>query len=175
MAKTANRLIALGENDAYLSLLALAAEHHRDREDDYSAIWLCLLVYDPKPDEGLPIPKLGGPQFPGINSRPWDKDNAYLPGWPRFPLAISRDVPFLVVFNYILAGEAEPSADYIKRCRTFGTFRTKPYPIATHDQAAGALKALTSSPEWTALPWKEWSVPMESQFLQKQVDRIKDE
>jgi len=177
---TANKLIALGPQAAYASLLQYANSPASFRDHinhDYYTAWLCLLIYDPKPNEGLPIPWFGGPQFPSIENHRYDKVNAYLPGWPRFPLAESKDVPFLVVFSYTLAGKSEPGADYLNRCPSFGIFRTKPYSVPTYGQAQDALTALVSSSEWKALSWEKYPhqmySDMELPFLQGQVDRIK--
>jgi hypothetical protein len=67
---TANKLIALGPQDAYASLAKYAERppgiilnDALMKRDNYLA-WLCLLIYDPKPGTGLPIPMFGLPAFP---------------------------------------------------------------------------------------------------------------
>jgi hypothetical protein len=186
---TANKLIALRQQDAYASLLQLA-EKQVDKHQavqgmyrDYYVAWLCLMVYDPKPGSGLPWPEFGGPGFPDTGAF-WDHTRGRMNNekWPRFPLALSRGVPFLLVRGgYMLGGEAEPAFVFLKRCQANGTFHATPYSVPTHTDAKMALNELISSPQWKALQWHESTSPnylhanenWEIEFLRQQVERTK--
>jgi hypothetical protein len=187
IVKTVNLLIGLGKKDAETSLLNYAikpADPHifMDRENrDYDVAWLCLLIYDPKPGTGLPWPELGGPAFPETGatwSRPLGRINSAT--WPRFPLAVSRGVPFLLAPGYLLAGQEEPGSMFLKRCQANGSFHTTPYAAPTRAEAESALSDLISSPEWKALAWHESTSSShlhdnenrEIEFLRSQVARI---
>lgn len=66
---------------------------------------------------------------------------------PRFPLAIVRDIPFLVVLGYSTGGEpASPDAD-IAYFREFGQLRAK--PLVPTNNPLGAVKELQDTPSWT--------------------------
>lgn len=186
IVKTANQLIALGKADAYASLLAYA-KSPRERGNwqdfiyrDYYVAWLCLLVYDPQPGSQMKMPSFGGPQFPLIDNYSLFKGREG-PDWPRFPLAVVHNVPFLLVRGYILGGEALPGSFYLKEDQEHAVFRAIPYPVPTHADASAALAALLASPAWKALDWHESPDPRhahdqekwEVEFLGQQVDRVK--
>jgi len=168
---TADKLIASGKEAAYSSLLKYAEKPiavHIENRDDYAA-WLCLLVYDPKPDSGLPTPLFGAPDFPDIDHIVLNRID-----WPRFPLALNQGVPFLLVSGYDIAGFPEPGSWFIKRCRANGIFHTNIYPIPSHAEAKKALNDLISSQEWKALSWSDrQDQPEKIEFLRSQVERIK--
>jgi hypothetical protein len=181
---TANKLISLGQTKAEDALTTLAntkAGSGLDEMDRDSYIaWLCLLIYDPKEGEGLPTPGFGGPDFPntGFVSKPkWTVFNSSK--WPRFPLTMKRQVPFLLVQGYELAGLPEPISLYLEDCRKNEVFRTDQYTVPTYTLANEALKELLTSPEWHALNWKQlggegslWR-NRKIDFLKNQVQRIK--
>jgi hypothetical protein len=184
--QTANKLIALGNQDAYASLLLYAEkpidpkslEDRIDRE--FNVAWLCLLVYEPKPNSALRMPSFGGPDFPLIDNYKLYK-GMESPDWPYFPLAVTRDVPFLLVRSYMVGGELMPVSNYLKDCQTNGVLRTKPYPIPNHAEAEAALNELVSSAPWKALDWHEPKDPnylhanetREVKFLWLQLERVK--
>jgi len=176
---TTNKLIALGPQDAYASLLQYGVKTmplngpfdiwHRD----YYLAWLCLLVYDPRSDTGLPIPMFGLPAFP--NTGGYD-DHGRLMGlapWPRFPLALSRGVPFLLVSGYALGGLPEAGDDFLKRCQAHGDFHATPYAIPTRHEAKIALDGLISSPPWKALIWKDDQATFDPDFLKHEIDSLR--
>ncbi len=186
---TANKLIALGQQNAYASLLQYAeqpVDKHQPMQRmyrDYYVAWLSLLVYDPKPGSGLPWPQFGGPGFPDTGDFGDDtRGRMNKETWPRFPLALSRGVPFLLVRGgYMLAGEAESGFVFLKRCQANGTFHATPYSVPTHTEEEVALNELISSPQWRALQWHESTSPnylhanenREIEFLRQQVERVK--
>jgi hypothetical protein len=181
---TANKLISLGQTKAEEALGNLANTRIGsgfDEMDRNSYIaWLCLLIYDPKQGEGLPLPGFGGPDFPNtgfVKGPKWSVFNS--PKWPRFPLAMKRQVPFLLVRGYELAGLPEPISFYLKDCHENEIFRTDLYVIPTYASANEALQELLASPEWHALNWKElggdgsfWR-DRKIEFLKDQVQRVK--
>ncbi|MCE0522275.1 MAG: hypothetical protein LV480_05125 [Methylacidiphilales bacterium] len=181
---TANKLISLGKKDAEDSLLKFADKPYDSgysglTKRDFNVAWLCLMVYDPKPGSGLPIPMFGLPGFPNTGGYN-DHGLMNLTTWPRFPLALSKGVPFLLVSGYALAGLAEPGIDYLKRCQAHGEFHTNLYPIPTYDEAKIALHELISSSQWKALNWAQDQGAVDPDFLNhevevlsKQVERIK--
>jgi hypothetical protein len=172
---TANKLIFLGEDTAEASLLKYAEmpldPHLGGIENrDYYVVWLCLLVYDPKPHSSLPNPMLGDPDFPypAFNNPEKSVD------WPRFPLDLNQGVPFLLVSGYTVGGFPEPGMWYVKRCRANGIFRTSFYPIPSHAEAEQALNDLIFSRKWNALSWSDRSSESDKiEFLRAQVERIK--
>jgi hypothetical protein len=177
---TANKLIALGPQDAYLSLLkyverppGVILNDALLKRDNYLA-WLCLLVYDPKPGTGLPVPMFGMPDFPNTGGYS-DRGSMNTAAWPRFPLAMSRDVPFLLVSGYAIAGFPEPGPDYLKRCHDHGDFHATAYPIPTYAQASEALDTLISSSLWTGLNWKDAQGAIDPDFLNHEVTCLNEQ
>ena len=93
--------------------------------------------------------------------------------WPRFPLAMDRNVPFLLVRNYALAGFPEPGLDYLKRCQAHGIFRTTPYPLPTSAEASAAIDDLISSPAWKNLNWADDQGAVDPDFLKHEIEFLR--
>ncbi len=164
---TANKLIALGNEDCYLSLTmyAPATQPRWQYKRDNYITWLCLLVYETKTPGSLKIPIFGAPDFPfPIQTSEW----------PVFPLAFSDKTPFLLVSGYILGGLALPGSYYVDEYHKNGIFRTRPYPIPTKAEAQKSLDNLLTSQKWNDLHWDhpEFWKSRKIKFLQEQIDRI---
>ena len=190
MIITANQLIALGKDRAVANLLQYADDPPAGKEDwlahearaKYVA-WLCLLLFDPPPESGLPMPFFGGPDFPNTGAPPWNRALGWVnsPAWPRFPLVLSRGVPLLLVQGYMLAGAVGPISSFVHDCAARSSFRTVPYPVPTQEDAERALIDLVGSPRWKALDWHESASPAHRHanenrkidFLKQQVARVK--
>jgi hypothetical protein len=179
IVRTANQLIAAGEETAHASLVSYSLGRPPNPNDgrsleNYSnrgtyVAWLCLLLYDPKSGFTLETPMFGAPSFPCDGSGHLDSSL-----WPKFPLALSKGIPFQLVAGYELAGETYTGDHYADLYRTNGVFRSQPYAVPTRGEAETALNALISSPQWKSLIWKnsrgneEW----EKKYLHDQVQRI---
>lgn len=171
--KVANQLIVVGDDVAYNSLTtyykqSLDRSKH-SKYDEYVA-WLCLLVYEPKPQSSLETPLFGYPQFPYFR-----KDHREHFIWPQFPLVIVRNVPFDLVVGWPLAGQENPASYYIDLYHKQGIFRTHPYSIPTRADAVISLKELISSSRWRESDWQTAPYPGEAgviEFLKQQVDSI---
>ncbi len=169
LVETANKLIDLGKDKADASLLKYAETNYA--YSSYVA-WLCLLVYDPKPDAGLPIPLFGAPDFP--YTFPYTHGLINSVDWPRFPLTLNRGVPFLLVSGYTVGGVPESGTAYIQRCQSNGTFHAVEYPIVTHSDARIGLDDLLSSAKWDALSWPHFvGRTQKIKFLRSQVERVR--
>ncbi|MCE0499224.1 MAG: hypothetical protein LV481_14890 [Methylacidiphilales bacterium] len=174
--KTANQLIAVGDEITYNCLLAYCKKSSQSVSssmvcDDY-VTWLCLLLYDPNPNTTLETPFLGFPDFPFGFYGQGHQDSVT---WPKFPLAFCKGVPFLLVEYYQCLGPTNPGSYYAKLYHKNGIFRTQPYSIPTQSDAELAWNELISSPQWRGLNWKN-SGPANNaekiKFLHNQVQRI---
>lgn len=170
--RTANKLISSGDEITYQSLLTYSKSSEVDPwgERDNYVTWLCLLVYNPRPHHVFKVPVFGAPDFPtGAEN--------FSSTWPKFPLAFERDIPFLLVSGYTLAGLAWPGSYYVEDCHKNGVLRAKLYRVPSKKDAEAALKEFLTSPHWKTLDWPANSNDTGSEnekikFIQAQVDRV---
>jgi hypothetical protein len=66
--------------------------------------------------------------------------------FPLFPIALSGDVPFLIVAGYMLGGETD-AGGYLDWCERHCRMRE---PLRPHDDPLAAAAELIESPEWAA-------------------------
>ncbi len=98
--------------------------------DDQRILLVLRVLFDPPAGEGFRALVIGQPD---LLASPSD------PGWARFPIAVRRDVPFLVVQGYELGGEAEPAGVQIDWCADRGVFRATALAPGTPIEAAQEL------------------------------------
>jgi hypothetical protein len=167
LLKTANRLIALGNDGAYQSLRKYSDGFDANDVGDHSnyVTWLCLLLYKGKTTDSLSLPCFGSPDFPyPINHAQW----------PIFPLVFIGKTPFLLVSGYNLNGFAFPGSYYVKEYHKNGMFRTKPYPIPSQVEVQSDLDNFLKSKQWKSLSWTnpEFEVGDKVTFLKNQIKLI---
>ena len=110
-----NELRVLGKDGALEQVNGYLASHRDD--DSYGLFWVLRVLFDVPADPGFPPVSIGQPSIPP------PADPATL---PRFPIAIVRDVPLLVVDGYTLGGLPQGVEDHVAYFREHGTIREEP-------------------------------------------------
>ena len=148
MLSHANKVIEMGEPKAYRFLLSEASCPIRNAGSLHQekVALICMLVYPPEDGDVLRGFSIGSDNLP----------HASMPAkeWPRFPLVISRGIPFLMVYDFNLGGPVEEASHYLDYCRKTGAFRTATYQVPTAREAEAALKLLFCSSRWEAVDWQ---------------------
>ncbi len=151
LARTANRFIALGEEQSTKDLKRLCELSKNDlvlESDMREQIgWICRLLFVPTPGRVIRAPMFGG------LSLPWNSMTRE--DWPFYPLAESEGVFFVLSQGYMLAGFPEDPQDYLEHCRATGVFRTKVLPVPTEGGAQQSLSRLLTSKGWLKIRWKD--------------------
>lgn len=78
------------------------------------AFWILRVLFDLPPEEFFPLVKIGQPDIP-----PPEVSDLI----PRFPIAIIRDIPFLVIKRYDLSGMPEPVDGHMTYFREYGILK----------------------------------------------------
>ena len=68
--------------------------------------------------------------------------------WHLEPIAIHEGVPFLIVWGYVLAGEAEPAVSYLKYCVQNCEWSDRKYRLYSDQELEDRLASLTKSTVW---------------------------
>jgi hypothetical protein len=124
MVQVVNYLRKLGKEKC----LAVLRSYLECDGGNYAVLILCRLLFvNPK---GWPQPSLGQPR-PVVN-----KDVAKQ--FPLFPIAVSDNVPFLLVNGYRVEGVDESAADCVKLCEGLSLIN-KDYSTSDHEKAARTL------------------------------------
>lgn len=111
-----NSLQPLGKEGA-LELIDSYLESRDKGKDVYGLFWVLRVLFEVSAQQGFPPLRLGRPSIPLPDE----------PGkLPRFPIVIVRDVPFLVIRGYSLAGFPEPVEAHVDYYRSYGTIRKEP-------------------------------------------------
>ena len=119
-------------------------------QPDYNEqiVILCRMLFEAEDRSQFRRPGLGGAQFFGATT--YDD-------WPLEPIALVNDIPFKIVFGYILAGVAESGSTYFQHCVTKGKWTSRRYHIATTAEIQKAFDQLTDSKVWKK-PLSDWEV-----------------
>jgi hypothetical protein len=151
IALTANKYIALGEENAVKELKQLCKLSKKSRFSDYvmgiQVGFICRVIFEPK--EGRPIRE---PGF-GALRLPWNTMKAE--DWPLYPVAESEGIYFILSQSYYIRGLPEDPQHYIDYYRSRGVFRKAPVKIPTGETAWHALAGLLSSCAWKKIKWKD--------------------
>jgi hypothetical protein len=108
-----NSLQPLGKENALERLDSYLRSRDKEK-NSYGLFWVLRVLFEVPREQGFPPVILGTPNIPP----PAD------PGkFPRFPIVMLRDIPFLVVRGYILRGLPEPVDAHADYFRTYGTIR----------------------------------------------------
>ena len=157
--RAVNRLLAAGPAAALDALRSRARDATTGPEQG-DVLVLCRLAFDPAPGAVLP-PLLAG--VPDVVV-PEDAEAE----WPRFPLALVDDVPFLLVRGYLVGGLAEPPAEHVERCTRAGQLRTRPLSPAP---PLAAVAALLGSDAWERLAAANGGAGETAEMLRRQARR----
>lgn len=144
LMRAVNALQPLGKERALQALeayVALArklsyADARKYSVDEYRVLPIVQVLFDPPPG-GMPGFVLGAPDVEPADAR----------HWPRFPLALVRDVPFMAVGGYLLAGKPQKAEDHLRTA--LGPIRSA--PLAPSVTPLEAAEELTRSDAWAAL------------------------
>ena len=124
MVQVVNYLRGLGKEKS----LAALREYCGSAQGDHIIPIICRLLFvNPK---GWSPPRIGAP-VPRVN-----KDAAKR--FPLFPIALSENVPFLVIKGYRLGGLPESGARCLELCEGFSMIQ-EDYPLTGYENAAKAL------------------------------------
>lgn len=176
-ARSANVYIALGEEEGIKLLESQVGLWDGKGFTKNERIgWLCRVLFEPKsPTRDEPPKKVmspGGPVLVGGAKKgapakpirnPWfgavslPYKTMPLSRWPKFPVAVEDDVPFVLAEGLMLAGRPEDPKAYIAHCRKHGKFRTKKFAIPNRKTAAAALDKLIGSARWKKIAWSHKS------------------
>ena len=111
--KAVNALQPLGKEKALERLHAYLESYCKGKDTD-GLFWVLRVLFEVPAEQGFPPVILGTPNIPP----------PAVPGkFPRFPIVMLRDIPFLVVSGYILFGLPEPVEDHVAYFRSHGTLR----------------------------------------------------
>jgi hypothetical protein len=156
VVEAVEELRAAGRDEA-LARLEAAIQDAPPPPDATGLLWVMRVLFDVPADVGFPPVLLGEPDVPP----PPD------PGaLPRFPIAIFRDVPFLVVRGYALGGLPEPVEAHTAYYREHGTIAADPLaPVVSLDLERDFLRA------WPAL-YAPDEAPDVSDLIGAQVRRL---
>ncbi len=139
LLRAVNALQALGREKALKALRAYerlsrsvsSEETQKYFIDEYRILPIAQILFD-----GAPPYPLGG----GDVAAPG-------PSWPKFPLILVQELPFMIVSGYVLVGIPPEAGDYLARIQ--GSMRSQPLsPRVTPLEAADEL---VKSPAWSAL------------------------
>ncbi len=139
----ASSLQAFGREKACEKLLALA-----DVEQHGAQVFvLCRMLFTKKPGSDFKRPSLGGPSFLA---------NTEKSDWPLEPIELVDGVPFLITRGYLIGGEAESPAFYVRYCIEtcdWNRFRFRPLSDA---EKRKALDKLLASNKWKSRLLDAW-------------------
>lgn len=154
LAEAANHYVALGETEAMKELGGLARSSSPLARgffdgNDIRIGWLCRILFE----QGRGSPSSRPPGFGGLTDFP--ERNMRPDHWPLFPLARSGTSHFVLGHSYLIGGLPEFASQYLDYSRQHGTFRQRPLPVPTREQAIKDALALRASTEWQSLRWKD--------------------
>lgn len=135
MIRVVNHLRRLGKNKSLAVLRDyLASEGQFERFDNNGEVLIIcrLLFVNPK---GWAPPGLGDPA-PATNQ---DVEKHF----PLFPIALSDNVPFLLVYGYTIAGVPELAKDCLELCKRFSIIK-RDYPLEGYEKSARSLTQMDS-------------------------------
>lgn len=157
--------------------------------------WLCRVLFEPKsPTKDKPPKKVmspggvvlvggakkGSPAKPirapwfGAVSLPYK--SMPLSRWPKYPVAVQDDGPFVLAEGLLLAGLPEDPKKYIAHCREHGRFRTTKFAIPNRKTAEAALDAMIGSERWKKIVWSYESKNNRYRISEKwTIDKIREQ
>jgi len=152
LATAANYYIALGEERATKELKSLEVDTMKSPpqtgiQRNERIGWICRIIFEAKNNEPLRGPRYGALRLPFL-SMPLER-------WPRYPVAESDGVFFVLSQGYVLAGLPEGASAYIDYCSSNGKFRKTPVKVPSRAEALSALESLKQSAAWKAIKWKD--------------------
>jgi hypothetical protein len=144
-------LQAMGRRRACQQMMALVK---RDRDAEQVFI-LCRMLFITRGTSEFRRPMIGGAVFLA--------DTTYA-DWPLEPIELVDGVPFLITWDYILAGEPEPPESYLRYCMTDCDWNTFKYSDRSRAEMRAALAKLAASFKWRR--------PLERQERQRLTEQI---
>ncbi len=114
--RAVNALHPLGKASALAQIESYLAS--RDTTTDSSGLfWVLRVLFEVPANTDFPPVRIGTPSIPP----PAEPEKL-----PRFPIVLVRDVPFLAVHGYSLAGLPQPVEEHVAYFREHGILREKP-------------------------------------------------
>lgn len=114
--ETVNLLHPLGKKGALEQVRSYLDNCDKER-DSYGLFWVLRTLFDVPKKTGFPMVRIGRANIPP----PTDPEKL-----PRFPIVITRDIPFLVISEYTLSGLPESVETHIEYFEEHGKLRKKP-------------------------------------------------
>lgn len=155
--RAVNALHPLGKDSALARIESYLANRDTSK-DAYGLFWVLRVLFEMPANMDFPPVRIGTPSIPP----PAESERL-----PRFPVVLIRDVPFLVVHGYSLAGLPQPVEDHVAYFREHGILRE--YPLSPPDSMEGIQEAFLNR-------WKE---AYEDQYatevltiIKAQIDRL---
>jgi hypothetical protein len=142
LIRAVNTLQALGKEKALKALWAYdrlvqnasPEERFKQQLDEYRILPIVQVLFE-GPHGRMPPFALGGGDVEPAGA-----------SWPRFPIVLVQDVPFMMISGYMLTGKPQKAIDHLRL--ELGPLRE---PLAPRVTALEAADELTESPAWKAL------------------------
>lgn len=130
-------------------------EDRRYLHEEESLIALTRILFAKRPDAEFRRARIGGPVFLGETN---------FDDWPLEPIEIVDGVPFSVVKEHYLFGQAESAYNYIRYCLENCDWNPYKFELKSEAQKQDALSKLLASPKW-----KQALTPSEQGFFSAQI------
>lgn len=150
--KAAIQLQNMGEQSA-ISLLKYYSEME---ENQNRVIILCRMLFDTDVTGEFRRSLIGGAVFAG---------NSSYADWPREPIEIVQDIPFLIARGYTLGGMPERAIDYLEYCDQNCVWKEDNYRIPSESDLLVSVEELLNS--------DKWQIPLtaeEVEFIRSQIE-----
>lgn len=167
--EVAAALQALPVYDRIATLRAWAGgPHYKYRSySDYpndAIITLCRMLFQGKDRQSLRRPGSGSPQFVGERMNSPQTGAEIMQRHPDEPIQWVGDIPFRVVYGYMIAGSPEPATSYLDYCLAEGEWTSRRLHPVTTEELRKALDQMFSH------PWEKPLQPHEIRFLSEQIE-----
>lgn len=167
--EVAAALQALPVDDRIATLRAWAGGPH-DKYRSYhdypneAVITLCRILFQGKDGQSLRRPGSGSPQFVGERMNFSQTGAEIMQRHPDEPLHWVGDIPFRVVYGYMIAGSPEPATSYLDYCLAEGEWTSRRFHPATSKELRTALDQMLSH------SWEQSLQAHEIRFLTEQIE-----
>jgi len=121
LANSCNYIISLGEAEGCASLFAASKNYHGEFSYPERVSWIIRVVFISNTPDPLRQPSYGELSLP--------YESMLLATWPKFPVAQSDLVFFVLSEGYSLSGYPENPTAYLEYCKSNGTMRREPVLI----------------------------------------------
>lgn len=145
------------QNMGEQSAVSLLREYAEIGENNSKVIVLCRMLFDAEETGEFRRPLIGAALFLG---------NTDYSDWPREPVELVRNIPFLVVRGYFLGGLPESAIDYLEYCVQNCIWKEESYRIPSDSDLLASMEDLLNSDKWQ-MPLADEDI----EFIISQIDQ----